>query len=306
MLAPMDPKQAPRVFLAPSASGSTAARLPGRVAPHPPGSRLQTPGREAFPPPDEHLVEPERTRDEVIRGRRVVAMPALPPHADRQLELGFVVRAHVKSGFIGSAELLTRVTEGSDFATDVCVRKEGDDPVTGTRYLEELSFEVVNEQSARDVREKAEDLSARGVRRVIAVFVKTGKVSQWSRSKGTWEALDLDSMLEDPCLSRPIRVRALLDAAEADDAVVRALADKHNPVIEALRDEGKKEGRDLGRKEGRNEGKAAAILAVLGARGIEVLEEMRARIVGCRDGDVLDRWIVRAATASSAEDVVAR
>jgi hypothetical protein len=263
----MDPKQTPRMFLAPSASGSTAARLPGRGA---------------FPSPDEHLVTPEVTHDEVIRGRHVVAMPALPPHADRQASIDYVVLAHVKPGYVGSAELLTRVDEGSDFATDVCVRKEGNDPATGARYLEELSFEVVNEQSARDIREKAEDLSARGVRRVIAVFVKTGKVCQWSRSKGLWEPLDLDATLEDPCLSRPLLVRALLDAAEADDAVVRALADKHNPVIEALKDAGKKEGRDLGR----NEGKAAAILAVLGARGIEVRGETRARILGCP----CERW----------------
>jgi len=287
----MDPKQTPRLFLAPSASGSAAMRLPGR---------------ETFPLPDEHLVTPELTRDEVIRGRHVVAMPALPPHADRQIDLGFVVRAHVKPGFIGSTELLTRVTEGSDFATDVCVRKEGDDPATGARYLEELSFEVVNEQSARDIREKAEELSARGVRRVIAVFVKTGKVCQWSRSTGGWENLDLEGLLEDPCLSRPIRVRALLDATEADDAVARALADKHNPVIETLKNEGRKEGRDLGSKEGRSQGKAQAILAVLGARGIEVREETRARILSCREEVVLDGWIVRAATAMSAEDVVGR
>jgi hypothetical protein len=295
----MDPKQTARLFLAPSAPASAAVRLPGRAA---------------FPSPDEHLVTPELTRDEMIRGRRVIAMPANPPHADRQLRLGYVIGAHVKPGFVGSAELLTRVSEGSDFATDVCVRKEGDDPATGARYLEELSFEVVNEQSARDIREKAEDLSARGVRRVIAVFVKTGKVCEWSRGKGAWDDLDLDATLEDPCLSRPLRVRALLDAAEADDAVARALADKHNPVIEALKAQsqsaGRREGRDEGRKEGRDEGlsegKAAAILAVLAARGIAVQEETRARILGCREGDVLDRWIVGAATASSAEDVVAR
>jgi hypothetical protein len=279
----MDPKQTPRLFLAPSASGSTAARLPGRGA---------------FPSPDEHLVTPEVTRDELIRGRRVLAMPALPPHADRQASIDYVVLAHVKPGYVGSAALLTRVSEGSDFATDVCVRKAGDDPATGTRYLEELSFEVVNEQSARDIREKAEDLSKRGVRRVIAVFVKTGKVCQWSRSKGSWELLDLEGTLDDPCLSRPIRVRALLDAAEADDAVVRALADKHNPVIEALKAESK--------SDGKSEGKAAAILAVLAARGVEVGEATRALILGCREASVLDRWIVRAATAASAEDVIVR
>jgi hypothetical protein len=271
----MDPKPASRMLLAPSASGSAAARLPAR---------------EAFPSVEEHLVTPEVTRDERIRGRAVIAMPANPPHADRQFGLGYVIGAHVKSGYVGSTELLTRVGVGSDFATDVCVRKEGEDPRSGVRYLEELAFEVVNEQSARDIREKAEDLSARGVRRFIAVFVKTGKVCQWSPKQGAWQELALDSMIEDACLERPIRVRALLDTAEADNAVARALVDKGNPVIEALK----------------NESKVAAILAVLAARGLELREETQAQILGCREGAVLDLWIVRAATAVSAEDVVRR
>jgi len=248
-------------------------------------------------------VEPE-TRDERIRGRAVLAMPAHPPHADRQFELSYALRGSIKPGYVGSTELLTRAGPGSDFATDACIRKAGTDPATGTRYLEELAFEVVNEQSARDVREKAEDLTARGVRHVIAIFVKTGKVCAWSNERHAWADLDLDGTLEDECLSRPIRVRALLDAAEADKAVAQALVEKHNPVIEDLKAETFAEGRREGRDQGVVEGKAAAILAVLAARGLAVGEAVRARIAGCRDGAVLDRWIGRAAVADAAEDVV--
>jgi hypothetical protein len=271
----MDPKPPTGMLLAPAASGGAAI--------------AHLPGREPLPSPDDHLVTPEVTRDEMIRGRRVVAMPANPPHADRQFDLGFVLRGHLKPGFVGSSELLTRVGVGSDFATDICIRKNGTDPNTGTRYLEELAFEVVNEQSARDIREKAEDLTARGVRRFIAVFVKTGKVCQWSQEKGGFQELALDSVLEDPCLSRPLRLRALLDAAEADDAVAQALVQKRNPVIEAVR----------------SEGKVAAILAVLAARGLDVSEAVRGRIAECRDGAVLDQWIAKAVVAGSAEEVVA-
>ena len=319
----MDPKPPVTLLLAPAAAGSAAMHLPG----HDGGSRPQTPGSEAaprgaepgaapavarFPSLDEHLVQSE-TREEMIRGRRVLAMPAHPPHADRHFGLDYVLGAHVARGYVGSTELLTRPSTGSDFATDTCIRRQGDDPATGTRYLEELAFEVVNEQSARDIREKAEDLSARGVRRVFAVFVKTGKVSAWSTERGAWHDLDLDETIEDGCLSRPLRVRALLDAAEADSAVARALADKQNPVIEGLkaetfaqgRDEGMRAGRDEGMRAGRDEGKAAAILAVLAARGIEVAEETRAQIASCRDGAMLDRWIARAAVARSAREVIA-
>jgi hypothetical protein len=271
----MDPKPPPGMLLAPGGSGA-AARLPAH---------------EPFPSLDQHLVKPE-TREEMIRGRRVLAMPAHPPHADRHFKLDYVLGPHIKPGYVGSTELLTRAGAGSDFATDTCVRKEGEDPRTGTRYLEELAFEIVNEQSFRDITEKTEDLVARGVRRVLAIFVKTGKVCEWSPAEGTWRALDLDGAIEDDCLSRPIGVKALLDAAEADNAVARALAEKRNPVIEALKNEGK------------NEGMAAAILAVLAARGMDVGGEVRGRILGCGDAATLARWIARAAVAGSPEEVV--
>lgn len=56
---------------------------------------------------------------------------------------------------------------------------------------------------------------------------------------------------------------------------------------------------------GKAAGKAAAILVVLGARGLPLTAEARARLEACRDPATLDRWIIRAATAASAEDVFA-
>jgi predicted transposase/invertase (TIGR01784 family) len=52
-------------------------------------------------------------------------------------------------------------------------------------------------------------------------------------------------------------------------------------------------------------GKIAAVLAVLKARGVAVSAEIRARIEACGDPATLDQWIARAATAASAEDVIA-
>ena len=60
-----------------------------------------------------------------------------------------------------------------------------------------------------------------------------------------------------------------------------------------------------GKAEGEAKGKAAAILAFLAARGIAVDPETRARITTCADRAALDLWIVRAATAGTAQDVVA-
>jgi predicted transposase/invertase (TIGR01784 family) len=65
------------------------------------------------------------------------------------------------------------------------------------------------------------------------------------------------------------------------------------------------EGHKSGLAEGESAGKIAAILAVLAARGLEVTAEARARIEACKDGVTLDRWIARAATAASINDVLA-
>ena len=60
-----------------------------------------------------------------------------------------------------------------------------------------------------------------------------------------------------------------------------------------------------GKAEGETGAKAAAILAFLAARGIPVSAEVRSDIEACKEVATLDRWIVRAATAASAKDVIA-
>lgn len=242
----MDPKLAEGgALLAPGSAGAG-------------GAALRLPGSQDVPRIDERLVEPE-TREEIVRGRRVLAMPAHPPHGDRHFELDYVIRACLREGYIGSTDLLTRSSVSSDFATDTCVRRAGIDPRTGTRYLEELAFEIVNEQSLRDITERAEDLTARGVRRVIAIFVQKGEVSEWSVKDGTWRKLDPDAPFSDPTLLRPLRVRELLDAAEADNAVALALVTKGNPVLIKMQEESRAEGRKEGRKEGEATGLRAAV-----------------------------------------------
>jgi hypothetical protein len=58
-----------------------------------------------------------------------------------------------------------------------------------------------------------------------------------------------------------------------------------------------------GRSEGKAEGKAEMILAVLGARGILVPDDVRSRLVEATDLEQLEDWGRRAATADSIEDV---
>ncbi|HEV7506170.1 MAG TPA: hypothetical protein VGS07_14770 [Thermoanaerobaculia bacterium] len=262
-------------------------KAPGRGG----GSPQRLPGRGSFPRVDDHLVEPEITRDEIIGGRRVIAMPALPPHADRQSTVDRVIGSCAAPGYTAAAELLTRVDEDSDFATDVCVRRDGVDPETGARYLEEIAFEVVSEQNVGDVTEKAERMNRRGVRRIFAIFLKRPRVCEWSAESQGWRTLDRDSQIADPCLATLLPVAALLDAGAAAIAVVKGLAAQGNP--------------ELQRREAAAEakGKAEAVLKILAARAVTVSEEQQQEILSCTDLARLDRWLVRALQASSASEV---
>lgn len=217
---------------------------PSYVEPKPP-RRVQAPvegeASVRMPRVDEHVVRPE-TREELVRGRAVVAMPAKEPHAERHFLLDHLAGGVLAPGYVGATDLLTRAGPGSDFATDTCIRREGIDPATGARYLEELAFEIVGDQSLRDITERAEDLCARGVRRIIAILVKKNEVREWSKERNGWTVLDPEGVLDDRTLVRPVPVRALLDRAEATRAVVQALYAKQEPAILAIKDEGREEG----------------------------------------------------------------
>jgi len=61
--------------------------------------------------------------------------------------------------------------------------------------------------------------------------------------------------------------------------------------------------RTQGRAEGWSEARAASLLEVLRARGLEVSEETEARIRSCTDSDALTAWLQRAVAADSADEI---
>jgi hypothetical protein len=94
----------------------------------------------------------------------------------------------------------------------------------------------------------------------------------------------------------------VLDAVDADDRKLLEMEmDLTNYKFRSAYLRGELDG---ARTEGEARGKAAAVQVFLAARGIPVSEELRVRIAACVDVAVLDRWIARAATASTAEEVV--
>jgi hypothetical protein len=78
-----------------------------------------------------------------------------------------------------------------------------------------------------------------------------------------------------------------------------------SPALKALREMLQARARDEGKTEGKTVGKAEALLTVLRARHLLVDEATRARIDACADPLTLDRWIVRAVSATTLDEVFA-
>lgn len=237
----------------------------------------------------------------MIDGEILRTFPAEFSHAVLNGDLDYLLRAHLAPGYRVATDLMTRHDRKADFASDSAVVRDGIDPSTGSRYREELAFEVVSEQPMAKVTRKAPTMLKQGVDRVFAVFVKTGVVAEWVpdlriKEKGHWVELAADARISHPSLAEPMPVGAILDAASADDTVARALDAKGNPVIREIRAKGL--------AEGKIEGKAEAILTVLSGRGLPLDAAVRRQILGTTDHATLDRWLLKAGTVSSPEEIV--
>ncbi|MFJ9430898.1 hypothetical protein ACIRQY_14730 [Streptomyces sp. NPDC101490] len=76
-------------------------------------------------------------------------------------------------------------------------------------------------------------------------------------------------------------------------------------LSEEIRDEGREQGREQGLEQGRAQGSADAVLVVLEQRGLSITDAVRERVKHCDDPDTLQRWLKRAVTAATAEEVFA-
>ncbi|MCA9696019.1 MAG: hypothetical protein KC431_00755, partial [Myxococcales bacterium] len=226
------------------------------------------------------------TREEMIRGERIEVAQSCPARADMRASLSYVMRTLAASGYVVAIQLLTRAGPSSDFATDVSVRRQGEDPQTGRRYLEELAFVVVSEQEQEPphLQWRMEDLSLRGVRRLFAVFVDEGKVCEWSHADQGFVPLPADGALEDPALVIPLPLGALFGStADRDDVVMSALWAKGNPMLKQLMFAS---------------GVRDAIRCIFRGRGLPLGEPQKVRLEACSDVERLERWLMASLTAS--------
>lgn len=270
---------------------------------YPGGMRAPERSPSAWPPVSDYTVEPE-SGQEMFDGEVREASPAGPKHSRQHNQVDFVLRAYTAPEYGADTDLLTRLAVPHNFASDTSIRRNGIDPATGDRYLEELAFEIKSTQSTEDLEKRARIMAARGVRRIFAIPVRgddagseiiAGPLAEWMPAEERWRTYRDDEVITDPCLFQPLLVRALLDAVEADDAVAQALLDKGNRVLVAYGD----------KREVKGEEKAARkyIQLLLQDRGIAVDADARACIDACRDLAVLERWVVRAARVASAGEL---
>jgi len=278
---------------------------------------------------DERLVMPE-TRYEIIDGEVIYVPPAGRPHATAHSRLCTLLETHVAPGYQAACDLLTRTSPKGDMAPDGSIFPNELD-AEGHRQLEHLAFEVVATETLSHAGTKAARLIERGVKRVFAVDVDRQRCLEWSKRTQSWRIVSLNDDIQASCLAEPIPYRALLDAAEADNAVCRAMLKKKNPVLteavakgrhrgkleghregklEGLREgerKGRREGERKGRREGELEGRLKtlreSLLTVLEGRGFELEPSERAAIAAERRVRVLQRWLRTAASCKRVADV---
>ncbi|MCP4546605.1 MAG: Uma2 family endonuclease, partial [bacterium] len=60
---------------------------------------------------------------------------------------------------------------------------------------------------------------------------------------------------------------------------------------------------EAGLEAGRVDGMALSVVTVLEGRNLDVPDEVRERILTCKDADVLRRWLTRAGNVATAEEI---
>ena len=270
---------------------------------YPGGMRAPEHSPSTWPPVSDYTVEPE-SGQEMFDGEVREASPAGPKHSRQHHQVECVIGAYLAPGHGADIDLLTRQALPHNFASDTSIRRNGIDPETGDRYLEELAFEIQSTQSSEDLEERARIMAARGVRRIFAIPVRgddagseiiAGPLAEWMSAEGRWRTYRDDEVISDPCLFEPLPVRALLDAVEADNAVVRAYLHKGHPVVLEYGDT----------REAKGEAKAARehIELIMQWRGVAMDADAHARIAACTDRAVLKRWVERALHVASASEL---
>jgi Uma2 family endonuclease len=287
-------------------------------------TQVRWPGVSEHPPTRvEHLREGDRY--ELSEGEAIYCAPAQPkhgaPHGLGTLPLGSDPAVAEFGVEVGHA-----LGERTLRAPDVSVGELGGGDGWATK-APPLAVEYASQgQDEADLQLTIKQLLAAGTRFVWVVRlvgprrVEVYEKGQPVRTKLPGERLEAAGVLK----SRPL-VEALYEREAAfEQTLQNLLARKGYAGLEAVRAEGEARGKAEGKAEGLREGeargevrgkaeglregevrgKAAALLTVLAARGLEVDAAARARVETCADVALLDRWLARALTVASTREAL--
>ena len=109
----------------------------------------------------------------------------------------------------------------------------------------------------------------------------------------------------DRVFKKPLRIQAIVDAADADRLVAEALWAKGEPFLVGVAHQERAEGKAEGRAEGHAEGLAEAILRALQRHGIAVTAAQRGALLTCHDAKLLTRWLDKVLMGDTAMEVLA-
>jgi len=153
-------------------------------------------------------------------------------------------------------------------------------------------------QDEEELQKKIDELLAAGTKHVWVVrLVGPLRVEIYEPQRRMRLALPGEELTAPGILKNAVPVLALFDKEAADQATLRNLLQREGyDSLQAVRQEGQREGQLDARRE--------SLFAVLEARGIAVSEAARAAIAAAEDVAVLARWLVRAGTATSLEEVL--
>ncbi len=107
---------------------------------------------------------------------------------------------------------------------------------------------------------------------MFALLLEKNRVLEWDRSHDRWRPMHLDEVIADASLFPPLPVRALLDTARVDEAVLAALEARRPDLVARI----EAVGEARGRAEGEARGHINGIRATCAALGI-VITESRSR-----------------------------
>jgi Uma2 family endonuclease len=256
----------------------------------------------------------EGDRHELSDGYALYCAPAGPkhgaPHGLGALPLGSDPAVTEFGVDVGHA-----LGERTLRAPDLSVGDLGAGEGTWSTKAPPLAIEYASQgQDESDLQLKIKQLLGAGSRFVWVVrLVGPRRVEVYETGRPTQTKLPGERLAAPGVLKSTPAVEVLYDREAAFEQTLQNLLERKGYAgLDAVLAEGEARGREAGLREGKAEGlregeargKAAALVAVLAARGLAVDDETRQRIEACADTARLDRWLARALTVASARETL--